>query len=73
MRPITLIGVVLVVIGVAALLFRDFDYSDTKPLLKVGPLQVNATEQHSVNVPMIASIVIVVAGVGVVIAGQRRA
>jgi uncharacterized membrane protein YidH (DUF202 family) len=73
MRPITLIGVLLVVIGVAALLFGHFDYSDTKPVLKLGSLQVNATEQHSVDVPMIAGIVIVIAGVGVVFAGQRRA
>jgi hypothetical protein len=73
MRPIALVGVLLVVVGVAALLFGHFEYSDTKPVLKAGPLQVNATEQHSVDIPMIAGIVILIAGVGLVIAGRRGA
>jgi uncharacterized membrane protein YidH (DUF202 family) len=71
LRGLTLIGVVLVVVGVAALLIGHFTYSDTKPVLKAGPLQVNATEQHSVDVPMIAGIVILIAGVGLLIAGRR--
>ncbi|HEY3639340.1 MAG TPA: hypothetical protein VGK90_14420 [Rhizomicrobium sp.] len=69
----TLIGVLLIVAGVAALVFGHFEYSDTKPVLKAGPLQVNATEQHSVDIPTIAGIVIVIAGVGLALAGQRRA
>jgi uncharacterized membrane protein YidH (DUF202 family) len=73
MRPVTLIGVLLIVAGVAALVFGHFEYSDTKPVLKAGPLQVNATEQHSVDIPTIAGIVIVIAGVGLALAGQRRA
>jgi len=73
MRPVAPVGILLVVIGVAALLFGHFEYSDTKPVLKAGPLQVNATEQHSVDIPMIAGIVILVAGVGLVIAGRRGA
>ncbi len=73
MRPIALVGVLLVVLGVAALLFGHFEYSDTKPVFKAGPLQVNATEEHSVDIPMIAGIVILLAGVGLLIAGRRGA
>jgi uncharacterized membrane protein YidH (DUF202 family) len=73
MRSLTLLGVLLIVIGVAALLAGHFEYSDTKPVLKAGPLQVDATEQHSVDVPLIAGAVIVIAGVGLAIAGQRKA
>ncbi|HEX4160250.1 MAG TPA: hypothetical protein VHY79_17430 [Rhizomicrobium sp.] len=73
MRPIMLIGVLLIVVGAGALLFGHFEYSDTKPVLRAGPLQVNATEQHSVDIPLIAGIAILIAGVGLVIVGQRRA
>ncbi|HEX3666930.1 MAG TPA: hypothetical protein VHU23_17035 [Rhizomicrobium sp.] len=73
MRPVALVGILLVMIGVAALLFGHFEYSDTKPVLKAGPLQVNATEQHSVDIPLIAGIVILVAGVGLIVAGRRGA
>jgi uncharacterized membrane protein YidH (DUF202 family) len=68
-----LIGVLLIVVGAGALLFGHFEYSDTKPVLRAGPLQVNATEQHSVDIPLIAGIAILIAGVGLVIVGQRRA
>jgi hypothetical protein len=71
MRPMAIIGILLVVLGVGALLFGHFEYSDTKPMLKAGPLQVNATEQHSVDIPMIAGIVILVSGVGLIMAGRR--
>ncbi|HEX3430459.1 MAG TPA: hypothetical protein VHT03_06190 [Rhizomicrobium sp.] len=71
MRGLTLVGVVLVAVGVAALLFGHFNYSDTKPVLKAGPLEVNSTEQHHVDVPMIAGIVILVAGVGLILVGRK--
>jgi hypothetical protein len=73
MRGVTLIGVLLVAIGLAAVLLGHFSYSDTKPLLKAGPLQVNTTEQHDVDIPLIGGIVILLAGVGLIIAGQRAA
>jgi len=73
MRPIALIGVLLIAIGVVALLFGHFEYSDTKPVFRAGPLQVNATEQHNIDIPVIAGIVILIAGVGLVIAGRRGA
>jgi uncharacterized membrane protein len=73
MRPIILVGVLLIVVGVTALLFGHFEYSDTKPVLKAGPLQVNATEEHSVDIPLIAGIVILIAGVALVVGGRRGA
>jgi hypothetical protein len=71
MRSVVLIGVLLVVIGTAALLFGRFGYSDTNPVLKARPLQANATEQHSVAIPTIAGVVILMAAVGLIVAGRR--
>ena len=71
MRAMSLIGILLIAVGVAALLLGHFEYSETKPVLKAGPVQVNTTEQHTVDVPLIAGIVIIVAGV-VLLAADRR-
>ena len=73
MRGLSLVGVLLIVLGVAALLVGHFSYSDTKPVFKAGPVQVNSTEEHRIDVPMIAGIVIVVAGVVLLVAGRRTA
>lgn len=71
MKGLTLAGVVLIVVGVAALLIGHFSYTETKPLLKAGPLQVNTQQEHSIDIPTIAGIVIIVAGVLLVFAGRR--
>lgn len=73
MRKFTAIGLVLIVLGAAALLFGHFSYTETKPALKAGPIQVNTEEEHSISVPTIAGIVVVVAGLGLILAGRRTA
>jgi uncharacterized membrane protein YidH (DUF202 family) len=41
MRGLTLIGVVLVILGVGALLLGHFSYTETKPLVDAGPIHIN--------------------------------
>ena len=71
MRNLTILGIVLVVLGVGGLLFGHFTYSETKPALKLGPLQINSQEDHTVWIPTVGGIVIVLAGLGLVMAGRR--
>ena len=73
MGKIAILGVVLIVLGVAGLLLGHFSYTDTKPVLKAGPLQVNSQEEHSISIPTIGSIVVLIVGAGLVIAGRRSA
>jgi hypothetical protein len=73
MRNLTLLGAVLVVLGVGTLLFGHFSYSETKPVLDAGPIHVKTQEEHQVSIPTIAGIVIVIAGLGLVVAGRRSA
>ena len=71
MKGLPLAGVVLIVVGVTALLIGHFSYTETKPLLKAGPLQVNTQQEHSIDIPTIGGIVIIVAGVLLIFAGKR--
>jgi len=73
MRRLTMLGGVLIVVGVLALLFGHFSYTDTKPAAKLGPLQINTEEQHQVWIPTIAGIVIVIAGLGLIVVDRRSA
>ncbi|HEY0300423.1 MAG TPA: hypothetical protein VGC36_03780 [Rhizomicrobium sp.] len=73
MRGLTLIGILLVVLGVGALLFGHFSYTETKPLVDAGPIHINTQEDHTVWIPTIAGIVVLLAGVGLVFAGRRAA
>ncbi len=71
MKPITILGAVLIVVGVAGLFFGHFSYSETKPVLKAGPLQINSQEDHTVWIPTAAGIVVLLAGFGLVLSGRR--
>jgi len=73
MRKLTAIGVVLMVVGVLALLFGHFSYTDTRPAAKLGPIQIDAQEQHNVSIPTVAGIAIVIAGLGLVFVDRRSA
>jgi len=55
------------------LFFGHFSFSETKPLIEAGPLQVNTQEDHTVWIPTAAGIVVVLAGLGLVLAGRRNA
>jgi uncharacterized membrane protein YidH (DUF202 family) len=73
MKPIAIVGVLLVVAGIAALVMGHFGWNETHNVLDAGPLQVNATEHHTVWIPTVAAIVAVLAGLGLVFAGKRSA
>ena len=73
MKSISILGIVLIVLGVAALFFGHFSFTETKPVLTAGPLQVNSQEDHTVWIPTVAGIVVLLAGVGLVFAGRRKA
>jgi uncharacterized membrane protein YidH (DUF202 family) len=73
MKNLLGIGVFLIVLGVVGLAIGQFSYTETKPVLKIGPMQVNSQEEHHVNIPTIAGIVVVLAGVALVFASRRSA
>jgi len=73
MKPIVLLGVVLIVAGLAGLLISHVSWTETKPLVDLGPLHVNSQESHTVWIPTVAAIMAVLAGIGLVFAGKRSA
>ena len=70
-RNLLLIGVVVVVLGIAGLIVQNVKFTETKEVLNVGPLQVTSEEQHNVPIPTIAGVVAVIAGLGMIFASRR--
>ena len=73
MKPIVLMGVLLIVLGIAGLTISHVSWTETKPVAKLGPLQLNSQEDHTIWIPTAAGIAAVLAGVGLVFAGKRSA
>ena len=73
MKPITIAGVVLIVVGLAALAYQGVTYTNRETVLDIGPLHATADHQKTLPIPPIVGVVVVVGGVVLLVAGARTA
>ena len=73
MKPIAILGLVLIVLGIGGLFISHVSWTETKPIVKAAPLEINAQENHTVWIPTAAGVVAVLAGLGLVFAGKKAA
>ena len=67
-----IIGIVLIVAGLAGLALGTFDATQTKEVAKLGPLDVKAREQKSVTIPPLAAGAAAAVGLVLVLAGRKK-
>lgn len=72
MKIITVLGAVLIALGIAALVYRGFDYTTEETVLQIGAIKATAETAKSVAIPAWAGIAAIVAGVLAIIVGLRR-
>ena len=58
------LGMVLVAVGLVALLYGGFQYTNREKVIDAGPIQVSRDKTHSVPISPIAGVVCIVAGAG---------
>lgn len=69
MRPLTLVGILLLALG-AFILFRGVSYKSKDEVLRVGDIKASVEEQRAV--PTWAGGLAIVAGVVLIAAGMKR-
>ncbi|GAB1578604.1 hypothetical protein [Bordetella petrii] len=72
MKPATIVGIVLIALGAAALVYKGFDYKSEETVLQIGSVKATAETEKSVTIPTWAGIAAIVVGVLVVGLGRRR-
>ena len=70
MKPLAILGVLLIVIGIAGLAIDNISFTERKTIVDAGPLKVTADEQRTIPIPTIAGIVAVIAGAGLLVMGR---
>ncbi len=73
MKPLSIVGLVLILVGIAGLIIGRISYTTEETVLEVGPIVATADQQHTIPIPDVASILAVAAGIALVFAGRRRA
>jgi hypothetical protein len=72
MKPATILGAVLIVLGLAALAYQGITYTSREKVIDIGPLEATAERQKTIPLPPIMGIVAVAAGVALVVVGVRK-
>ncbi len=70
-KPLVVLGVILLVLGVIAFVHPVIPYSKHQEVLKVGPLETTVEKQESVEVPQLVSGLVALAGLGVLVLGLQ--
>jgi drug/metabolite transporter (DMT)-like permease len=76
MKPATIVGILLIILGVVALAYGGFSFTtqEKKKLVDLGPLQVDATveKQRSFPLPPILGVAALAGGVVLVVVGSKK-
>ena len=73
MKPLAVLGLVLIVLGLVGLALGHISFTTEKKVLDVGPVTASVNEEHHIAVPDVAGVVAVGAGVVLLVIGMRRA
>jgi hypothetical protein len=62
MSALKVVAIILIVAGIAGLLYGQFTYTKATHEVKIGPLDLSVKEKRTVNIPLWAGIGAIVAG-----------
>jgi hypothetical protein len=72
MKPISLAGIVLVVLGALALAYQGISYTRQEKVLDLGPIHATADTQERIPLPPILGGLALVGGIALLVAGARK-
>jgi hypothetical protein len=72
MKPLAMIGAVLIVFGLAALVYQGITYTSRETVIDIGPVHATADREKTLPLPPIVGSVAVAGGVVLLIAGMRK-
>ena len=63
MKPIAIAGVLLIVLGLAALVYQGVTYTSRETVIDIGPITATADRQKTLPIPPVLGILAVAGGV----------
>ena len=67
-----IIGLILIVAGIAAIGTGGFSFTKETHQAKIGPIELSVTEKQTVNVPTWAGVAAIVVGGALLVLGGRK-
>ena len=72
MKPVAIVGVLLIVLGLAALVYQGVSYTSRETVIDIGPITATADRQKTLPIPPVLGILAVAGGVALLVVGARK-
>ena len=72
MKPLSIAGAVLVVLGLISLVYQGFSYTTRETIIDVGPIHATADREKTVAMPRGIGVVAVLAGAALLFSASRK-
>lgn len=71
-RALIAIGVILLLLGIAAVLHPTYTYHDKQQVAKIGNFQATVDQEKTAQVPPLATVALLLCGFALVLVGSRK-
>jgi len=68
----TIIGIVLIIIGILGIAYQGLTYTTHRRVADIGPIHAEKTEHHTIPLPPVLGAIALIGGI-VIVASDRRA
>ncbi len=72
MRPIVLIGIVLIILGAIALGYQGITYTTHEKVFQLGPIEATEKKEKTIPLPPVVGGVALTAGIVLLVTGGRK-
>ena len=72
MKVMTVVGIVLIVLGIFALVYQGLPYNSQKDVIHVGPMQTSIETRKTLPVPPLVGGLVLAGGIVLVVMSLRK-
>jgi hypothetical protein len=72
MKTYTLIGIILIVIGIIAFTYQGITYTTREKVVDIGPIQMTADKTKTIPLPPIVGGIALLGGIVLLVAGGKK-
>jgi uncharacterized membrane protein len=72
MKPISLVGILLVVLGALALAYQGITYTHREKVLDIGPIHATKDTEEQIPLPPVLGGIALVGGIVLLVTGARQ-
>ena len=72
MKAATIVGILLIILGIVALAYQGINYTTKDKVVDLGPLKVEAKHEKTIPLPPIVGVAALVGGIVLVAVSARK-